>query len=255
MNALPIGGTIGAAFGRVFSHPKQAFAVGLPYFVLLFILGFVSGLILPSSPDMISSTSWILTLVFLVIQLLIYTAMLVAWHRVTLLGYGADKGLFRVGLGPREWRFLGYSLLSYLLFIVLGVVVYLAGFLGDAAEVIVGIAAVCIGVFLILRYSLVLPATAADHPTSLGTSWNQTKDHFWAMLAIFFLLAVIFFVVGFFVVLILSLAFAAFGLIGNVIVLLVLTPLQLLAIFVSVSALSYIYRYLTNHPDPLAVTD
>jgi hypothetical protein len=254
MATLPIGGVIGAAFKRVFSHPKQVFAVGLPYFVLLFILGLVSGLVLPPVPEMYSGIHWVLALVFLAIQLLIYTAMLVAWHRVTLLGYGADKGMFRVGLGPREWRFLGYSLLVYPLGIGLGLIVYLAGTLGGVVGLIVGIAAVCAGVFLILRYCLVLPATAADHPTSLETSWKQTADHFWAMLAVFVVLVIIFFVVGFVVALILGLVFAAFGFIGTIIILLVMTPLQLLATFVSVSALSYIYRALSGHPNPLTET-
>ena len=251
MASIPIGGTISAAFGRVFGHMNQAFAVVLPYAVLQIIVSVIGFVVL--LPILYSTTGVLLFLVFIVILMLIYTAMLVAWHRVTLLGYGADKGLFRVGLSSREWRFLGYSLLVYPLMIGLVLLCIAASYTNEALGWLIGLAGVAAFVFLTIRSCLVLPATAADHPTSLKTSWQQTAGQFWPMFAVLIVLFLIFVAVLIIVAIILGFVFGQ-SLTGTIVQQLVLVPIQLLGICVSVSALSYIYRVLSGHPDPLAET-
>jgi hypothetical protein len=251
MASIPIGGTISAAFGRVFGHMNQAFAVVLPYAVLQIIVSVIGFVVL--LPILYSATGVILFLIFIFILMLIYAAMLVAWHRVTLLGYAADKGLFRVGLSSREWRFLGYSLLVYPLMIALILICYAAGSMSETLGWLVSLAAIAVFIYLTVRSCLVLPATAADHPTSLKTSWQQTAGHFWPMFVVFIVLFLIFFVALLIVAVILGFIFGQ-SLTGTIIQQLVLVPIQLLGICVSVSALSYIYRILSGHPDPLAET-
>lgn len=251
MASIPIGKTLGAAFGRVFGHMKQVFAVVLPYAILQIVVGVVGSLLL--LPILYSFFGMILFLVFIFVLMLIYTAMLVAWHRVTLLGYGADKGLFRVGLSSREWRFLGYSLLVYVLAIALILICYAAESMSEALGWIVSVASIGAFVFLVTRFSLVLPATAADHPTSLRTSWLQTAGHFWSMFAVLIVVFLAFLAALLIAGTILAFIFGA-GIAGTIIQQLVLVPLQLVGICVSVSALSYMYRVLSGHPDPLAET-
>lgn len=251
MASIPIGRTIGASFGRVFGHINQTFAVVLPYAVLQIVVGLIGAFVL--LPILYTATGLILFLVFLLLLMLIYTAMLVAWHRVTLLGYGADKGLFRVGFGAREWRFLGYTLLAYVLAIALIFVIYAAGYMDYLLGWFAFLASVAVSVFLLIRFSLVLPATAADHPTSLKTSWQQTRGHFWSMFAVLLVLFLIFFVAMVIAVTMLQ-SILGGSVAGAVVQQIILVPMQLLGICVSVSALSYMYRVLSNHPDPLAET-
>ena len=259
MATLPIMPVVRAAFARVFNNPNQAFAVGLPYFVLLFVIGVIGTLSAPADPASMGVGVGFLSIVLLILQLLIYTAMAVAWHRVTLLGYNADSGLFRVGLGPRELRFLGYSLLIYPLVAVAVALTLLAGAGGTALAILVGIAAYVVCIYLILRCSLVLPATAADHPTSLKLSWQQTEGNAGQMFLIGLVIAAAFlvtlFVVSFVIGLVFGVVTGGLGTVGSIVLQLLLIPLQLLGTFVIISGLSYMYRYLTNHPDPLAVTD
>lgn len=254
MATLPVGDVIGAAFRRVLNHPQQAFSVGLPYFLLLVGLGVLSALLLPADPAAFSGSDLMLALIVLIAQLLVYTAMVVAWHRVTLLGYAADSGFFRVGMGRRELKFLGYSLLLYLAAALVGVAAGIGGVLSPALGIVLGIAALGGAVFVFLRCSLVFPATAADHPTSLGVSWRQTQGHFWAMFAILLVIALAVFVAVLVIYLALGFVLGWLGMVGQILLTIALVPIQLLAGFIGVSALSYIYRVLSNHPDPLAET-
>ncbi|MGD9946837.1 MAG: hypothetical protein AB7F36_07525 [Reyranellaceae bacterium] len=260
MATLPVMPVVRAAFNRVFNNPNQAFTVGLPYFVLLFAVGVIAVLTQPDDPMAAGGGAVALQFVLTIVQLLIYVAMAVAWHRVTLLGFSVDKGLFRAGFGSRELRFLGYTILIYLPIIAAAVIGgILSAAAGAAIGVIVGLAIFCVGVFVLLRWSMVLPATAADHPTSLKTSWQQTEGNFGPMLGISVIIAVAIFVavfiVSFVIGLIFGVATGGLGTVGAIVLQLLLIPLQLLGTFVAISGLSYIYRYLSNHPDPLAVTD
>ena len=52
----------------------------------------------------------------------------------------------------------------------------------------------------------------------------------------------------------LGLLLSGAGFIGVLLIYLILVPVQIAATFVLISALSYTYRYLSGHPDPLSVT-
>ncbi|MDF3073352.1 MAG: hypothetical protein K0S54_1019 [Alphaproteobacteria bacterium] len=228
--------------------------VGLPYFLLFVILAVIRYLLLPLDPAQVTTGHQVVNFVFSIIEALIYTAMVVAWHRVTLLGYAADSGFFRVGLTSREWRFLGYTLLVYLGLVPAAVFFVMSQYGAATVWGVLGLVAFAAFVFVGLRLSMVFPATAADHPTSLKTSWQQTAGHFWSMFAIFLLLALIMFVVFFTVFFILGLIAVALGTVGQIILIVFVIPIGLLAGFIGVSALSYVYRVLSGHPDPLAET-
>mgnify|MGYP001233749421 CR=1 FL=1 len=174
MAKLPIMPVVSAAFRRVAGSPQQAIKVGLPYFGLLAVLGVIEALVAPSDPTAMGAGGGILTLGLLVLQIVIYTWMAIAWHRVTLVGFSTDQGAFRMQFGPREWRFLGYSLLIYPLVIMVVLTIAVLAFVSGALATLGGIVLTFMAVFLILRCALVLPATAIDHPTSLKTSWQQT---------------------------------------------------------------------------------
>lgn len=262
MATLPVMPVVRAAFNRVFNNPNQAFTVGLPYFVLLFAVGVIAVLTQPADPMAAGGGAVALQFVLTVVQLLIYIAMAVAWHRVTLLGFSVDKGLFRAGFGSRELRFLGYTILIYLPLVMAVIVAGLlmtSGPAGGIIGIVFGVIAICAAIFVLIRWSMVLPATAADHPTSLKSSWQQTEGNFGPMLGISVIIAVAIFVAVFIVSFIIGLIFGfatgGLGVVGAIVLQLLLIPLQLLGTFVAISGLSYIYRYLSNHPDPLAVTD
>lgn len=133
----------------------------------------------------------------------------VAWYRLTLLG--AERG--RPPLFPmpkrRHWRFLGYSLLIFVIYLVivvffgvlpLGAIVPLVGQdganLNPAAAVGAGLLVflwwlliLCLIVFIMLRLSFVFPAAAVDEDYALHNSWAHTKGQVLRFFAALFLVS------------------------------------------------------------------
>lgn len=99
-------------------------------------------------------------------------------------------------LGRRTWIFAGYFLLLSVIFILLaaggiglGIAVLQTGGFSDAigpgAMALGGIAGFAALLYLILRFSLVLPAVALDERLSLAGSWRLTRQGGLKLLVVF----------------------------------------------------------------------
>jgi hypothetical protein len=254
MATLPILPVVQAAFSRVTSNPQQTLKIALPFFVAIVVLNVLSILLVPADPNTMSGGAGLILFVFLIIYIVINTSIAIAWHRVTLIGYAADGGKLKIEFGSRFWRFFGYSLLVIPLSIVVGIFVGIGAVIAPAVAAVLGIVSGLAAIYVLLRWSMTLPATAVDHPTSLKISWQQTAGNFWPLFAIMLIIGVVCGVPLYLLGELLGLILGGMGVVGQIIIQLIMIPLQILTTFIAISALSYAYRYLTAHPDPLTVT-
>ena len=254
MATLPILPVVQAAFARVTSNPQQTLKIALPFFVAILVLNVLSILLVPADPSAMSAGAGLVLFVFLIIYIVINTSIAIAWHRVTLIGYAADGGKLKIEFGSRFWRFFGYSLLVIPLSLVVGFLVGIGMVISPVVGAILGIIAGLGAIYVLLRWSMTLPATAVDHPTSLKTSWKQTAGDFWPLLAIFLIIGLVCGIPLYLLGEALGWVLGGLDVVGQIIIQLIMIPLQILTTFVAISALSYAYRYLTSHPDPLTVT-
>ncbi len=111
------------------------------------------------------------------VKLLAATLFAVSWHRF-LLGYEAPRLLPR--LGRRHRRYFGCLLLVVLLPLAPLLLVNATAPAGQGAPpgaVGGGVVWLLIGGYLAQRFSLTLPAAAAEVPLTLRDSWRATRGH------------------------------------------------------------------------------
>ncbi|MGO8921169.1 MAG: hypothetical protein ACLQJR_35230 [Stellaceae bacterium] len=180
--------TVGAALRVTFGDRSRLLHVLEPRLIvtlLALIAGEVLEALLHLNLLLVLAASW-------VVVLLAFASFAVAWHRAILMGMpqvAADG--WRIG--PREWRFLGYSLAIPLLVglplgigaslatVVVMVAGRLAGLSGLALALLepsVRLAAVLLGAACAARLALVLPAVAIDEPgASLRQAWARGRGN------------------------------------------------------------------------------
>ncbi|MCG8596572.1 MAG: hypothetical protein MI785_19710 [Kiloniellales bacterium] len=204
---------VGESYGFLLTHPGTLLRVGWLPLLLLFGLNLLFGgfdpwprgqglaALLPSLGLMTANV---------LAQSLVAAAVLVAWHRVVLLGEAAVPGLLGLHIGLREAKYLGSWLLLSLLFILVMVLscllIVALGFgmmlgaetalitagsagsipLGEKAQFIVLQVLSLVGALLIATYattrlSLILPALATDRRRSLGGAWELSAGSGWRL--------------------------------------------------------------------------
>ncbi|MDH5748441.1 MAG: hypothetical protein OEY85_03930 [Rhodospirillales bacterium] len=146
----------------VFTHIKALLRVVLlPYIAILGILFLISEIETSAFSDM--SLTIFETLSSICI-LFVLSVMSTAWHRFTLLTKNGQLGPTDLRFGKNEFRFFGYTLLSY--FVEFPIALY--------SETIFSIVSPI--VFLLLaRFYLVFPATAIGDDVGLRDSFRITK--------------------------------------------------------------------------------
>ncbi len=206
---------VAESYGFLLAHPGALFRVGwLPLLMLYGInLAFGGFDPWPQSQDLSALLPLLGLLAANVLaQSLVAAAVLVAWHRVVLLGEPAVPGFFALNAGFREVKYLGAWLLLSLLFMLVLVAICLLivalGFgamlgakaalgvtgstvsvaLGDPAQFIVLQVLSLIGALLIATYattrlSLILPALATDRHRSFGAAWQLSAGSGWRLVA------------------------------------------------------------------------
>jgi hypothetical protein len=169
-----------------------------------------------------------LWLVFLLLVpvLLIFSAVFVgAIYRSIL--RPEEKKVAHVTLGPDEWRLvvvtLVYSVLGLVIGgVIVGVIVGATAVVGESLRGLVAfiliVAALCLGIWLGVRFSLVAAQTFAERKLNLFGSWALTRGRFWPMLGIW-ALTIVFAIITAIVVGVLSyiplVAFGGFGALGQ----------------------------------------
>ncbi len=203
------------SYGFLLSHPRALLRVGWLPLLLIFGLnlalgGFDASLLGKDLATLLPSLGRGTALVLL--QSMIAAVVLVAWHRIVLMGEAAVPGLFSLHIGVREARYLASWLLLSLLFIlvaVLSVLLIVAlGFglmlggevalvtAGSAGSIPLGekaqfVALLTLSVVFALpaatyattRLSLILPALATDQQRSFGGAWQLSAGSGWRLVA------------------------------------------------------------------------
>ena len=250
---VPVFDTVSAAFKRVVGNLSQVFRLGLVPMVLVIVLNALGALLAQSTG------SQAIAMIFNILALIVLIFFVLAWHRVVLLGFNNDTGRIDFAFTPRSNKFLGYYIgLLVACGVIIAIGAALGYALGGAIGALIAIAIYAAVFYTFTRLSLIFPAIAADHPATLQSAWTQSNGIFWRMIAINLLIAlaavIVLFVVGFVVGVILALILGMSG--ANIFIITLVTsifttPIELVFIAVFTAALSYVYRYVTEHPNPL----
>lgn len=172
----------------VFDSASEAYRTvwaSIGYLPTAAALPFVLSLLL-SLPVSLQPTSQGLGLISWLLEALPYTLFAVAWHRLVMLGPSVAPPRLAFAWAPRHWRFLGYALLIATGGVVMmGTVLTLANpasgtpGLGPLLALFLMIS-FC---YVMIRLSLVLPATALDEDYQLRHSWMHTRGQGLRLLA------------------------------------------------------------------------
>mgnify|MGYP003631091893 CR=1 FL=1 len=222
--------------------------------VVLYLILNIIGAMLPDT------TSLILRLAMELANFALWAVISVAWYRFILIGdaTGHDN---RINFGRRETRYLFVTfaliLLAMPVFMFAGppelpisgaVSSFLAG-AGSAGALIsfFGILLSIVGLYFLVRLSLLLPAVSIDEPINIRLVLERTRGNFWRIFALFILSSLPLIVAY---ILLLSLFLSA-----GVPVVIALGVTSLLSIFiaiVNVAVLAIAYRELIGPPGAMA---
>jgi hypothetical protein len=203
---------VAQSYRFVLSHPRDLARVGWLPLIALFALNLLfdgAGTAANAIDPAVLGPAVGKAAVNLLVLSLIAAMILVAWHRVVLLGDGGRRGM-AVGLGPREMRYLlswlALSAAFLVLFVMAWALVIAAGFtflvalklalllagaggtlaLGNTDQFLALLYVAVLPAFLLASYfatrlSLVLPAMATDRQRSLGRAWSLSAGNGWRL--------------------------------------------------------------------------
>ena len=182
---LPVLDTVVESYRFVFANPGRFLALGWLPLLIAFSVNMVSDVrgevgggedasVADWTADVaLEAAYWAMLIVFAV-----------RWHRFFLLG--ERESVFSEFLAVRNWRFLGYTLLlTFAPFVPVWVLLLISGFVSILPSI-----AVSILLFVMFRFSLVLPGTAVDRSLGLGEAWHKMLGHTWRFIGAFFLVAI-----------------------------------------------------------------
>ena len=181
------------SFYFVFSNLGRFFALGwLPLVIGVTLSMTDSFLTEMGGGESRSLADWVIYIVLLAASLAMYAVFAVRWHRFFLLD--ERESVFGEILAARNWRFLGYTLLlTYAPFVPVLIVFFMGSETfwswavpgtGRMASMeiwtLAGLFLLAITLFsILLRFCLVLPATAVDQPLGLGDAWDIMRGNSW----------------------------------------------------------------------------
>ncbi len=193
MTLLPVFGTVREAYAFVWRERQQFWQLTLPPLVILAILSALvqwgtvtSGVTLDGVKSFtVQRTGWVgaLSFVLLVLNIWVWLAYSVAWHRSYLLpGWGCSP-LDAYRLHGRQVRFLWTAIKIFILMIP-GLLVFPL----FAAFAVVGIALLLFGIliygYVYGRLLIWLPAVAVDDRLTFGEAWAVSKGNGFRLLGV-----------------------------------------------------------------------
>lgn len=242
---LPVFDVVGSAYRRVFGHGRDLATIGRVPFLLLTAVGVVDALVGSAS------FSKALNLAVNIMMVMV----LLAWHRVFLFGLGDLDATRPLSWTSRAWKFLwnwfGIAFLAALFVVALVMVGLAIG--GTQGMVAFGLAGLAIMAPAVASICLVFPAIAADHPSGWSTVWAYGEGNRSRLVATAVLTALPMFVVSLVVIAIVAGLLYAGGspAVVGVVAAPFLAIIQLVGGALIAASLSYSYRVLSRHPDPL----
>jgi hypothetical protein len=243
---LPVWATVGAAYRSVFSDGSRVVLRSAAWFGLLVLANLLAFFLAQGAGPGISD------LIGLVVSIAAYVSLAVGWHRSVIVGETPRSAGEALRFGPREWRFLGISILAVLIVVgPLVIVMTLATAAGKADGIgflLASSAAVGWALFVTARLSLAFPLIAVDGaPTPLRTSWHMTARSWLRILATIIAAGAPFIIV---VELLGLLASNVSGPAGLIVLLVLLSVLLLLQVGVMASVASHAYLHLRGGAPP-----
>ena len=202
---VPVWRTAIESYRFVFGNLDRFFALGWLPLVIAFAASMTSGFLTEvDGGEGRSLADWVSYLALSAASWAMYIVFAVRWHRFFLLN--ERESVFTHVLGMRNWRFLGYTVLLSFAPVVPMLVIGLIGFgvfvsvadfqeagaVGLALILLFGLSgfAAFILMFVVLRFSLVLPGTAVDRPLGLGEAWGNMRGNTWRFMGAIILVAV-----------------------------------------------------------------
>ncbi|MCH8198102.1 MAG: hypothetical protein IH904_08465 [Proteobacteria bacterium] len=183
----PVWRTAVDSFRFVFSNLDRFLALGWLPLVIAFAVNMVSDVRgeVGGGEDA-SVADWVAYVALSAAYWAMYAVFAVRWHRFYLLD--ERESVFSEFLAARNWRFLGYTLLlTFAPMVPMWVFVLISGFVSILPSI-----AASILLFVMFRFSLVLPGTAVDRPLGLGEAWHKMLGHTWRFIGAFFLVAILY---------------------------------------------------------------
>ena len=131
-----------------------------------------------------SVADWVAYAALEAVSLAVYAVFAVRWHRFFL--HDDRESVFSEIFSARDWRFIGYTLLLfYSPLVPMLAPLLISGFV----SVLISIAGFVL-LFVMTRFSLVLPGTAVDRPLGLGEAWHKMLGHTWRFIRAFLLVLI-----------------------------------------------------------------
>ena len=189
MNKLPVGKTIGDAYGFTFSHLGTI--IGLIWFpmvvsTLLNFLPELAGNYSDANANVVGSGA-VENLAVLLLTLLLSAVMYVAVARQAL-GLRQGPAIFHFALGQPEFRVYGALLIIYFLIGIAALVQVEAQSMGGPAALVASFTALpLVGfiIYLAIRFGfLLVPAVVTENRLDFGHIWSLTKGNFWRIFAV-----------------------------------------------------------------------
>lgn len=231
MNKVPVWSTVGGAFAFVWHERKRFAALAFAPVLIASLVYVLFAWMLPmDAMAEISEGTRSMVPMFLatwgagLISFLLWVTFSVAWHRRYLMpGEAVTVGqalMWRKRQTRFFLRFLGLSLLGVIIFLVIIIAavapVFFLGLAesGSAAMALFALAITPVSVVVLLvlsRWSIWLPAAAAEDSMSFRESWRATRGNAWRLVFITILIWIPFAVVGIVLQFLLEPAFFGFG--------------------------------------------
>lgn len=214
---IAISETLSDACRMVLDRKSELFRVGLVLILGIFALGiFALDYLLPlmrttvpqvggpADGQPMADPRFLPALLLMVFaEFLLIAVFAVGWHRLILLGPGAGGGL-GIGFGRRELAYLGRLWLCFLGVLLFSaafsiVEIFLAGLLRANTPAFVIIAMLgfsLVATYVIGRVGLSFAGLSVDRPFSFAASWQATTGEGFRILAVYVLLAALWFLAG-----------------------------------------------------------
>ena len=147
---------------------------------------------------------WAITTLYSALSAIILTLFAVTCHRIVLLDETATPRFGIHTWSKREMRFLGWTVVGYLFFlvimIIIGLIVGAIPGLVNTSDVSLLIYAMLLpSSYMLARLSILLPATAVDERHDMKWAWDITANNGWRLTVIVALLPVLLGFIGVFI--------------------------------------------------------
>ncbi|MEZ5668068.1 MAG: hypothetical protein R3F55_11660 [Alphaproteobacteria bacterium] len=205
----------------------------------------IQGLVisLPSGHSLDFGPVLLVNLISVLALLIVPLPFKVAWLRYSLLGPQAEPVRPGYRFGPRELRFLGYTLgVAALMAAILMLFAGIGGVIGGAAAALFLLGGIGLALWIGARLYFVFPPTAMGLAGGLGRAWQESRGQAFKLLVLTLIVGLVFLVPT----LLLGMVLASVPLVGTVLMLAV----QAVADAALWTALGFAYWKTTGIPGP-----